>query len=91
MRGDKKARRVVKRARWLLLRNAENLQGHDERIRLRELLAANRALLVVHLLKDDLKHLWTYRYAALPCESGKAGTTVPCEAESSHSNALHGG
>jgi transposase len=63
VRGDKKARQVVKGARWLLLRNAENLQGCDERIRLRELLAANRALLVVYLLKDDLKHLWTYRYA----------------------------
>jgi transposase len=63
VRRDKKARQVVKGARWLLLRNAENLQGRDERIRLRELLAANRALLVVYLLKDDLKHLWTYRYA----------------------------
>lgn len=64
VRTDKKARKVVKGARWLLLRNAENLQGRDERIRLRELLVANRALLVVYLLKDDLKHLWTYRYPA---------------------------
>lgn len=62
VRGDKKARKVVKGARWLLLRNAENLKDRDERIKLRELLAANRALLVVYLLKDDLKHLWTYRY-----------------------------
>lgn len=63
LRGDKRARQVVKGARWLLLRNAENLKDRDERIRLRELLAANKALLVVYLLKDDLKHLWTYRYA----------------------------
>jgi len=30
---------------------------------LRELLAANRALFVVYVLKDDLKRLWRYRYA----------------------------
>lgn len=63
LRRDKKAREVVKGARWLLLRNAENLKDKAERIRLRELLAANRALLVAYVLKDDLKHLWTYRYA----------------------------
>ena len=33
-----------------------------KRIRLRELLAANRPLLTVYVLKDDLKHLWDYRY-----------------------------
>jgi transposase len=64
LRGDKKARQVVKGARWLLLRNAENITDRADRIRLRELLAANKALLVVYLLKDDLKHLWTYRYPA---------------------------
>jgi len=64
LRGDKKARQVVKGARWLLLRNRENITDRADRIRLRELLAANKALLVVYLLKDDLKHLWTYRYPA---------------------------
>lgn len=52
----------MKGARWLLLRNADGIKNRDDRIRLRELLAANKALLVVYLLKDDLKHLWTYRY-----------------------------
>jgi len=62
LRADPKARRVVKSCRWLLLRNKENVTRTEDRIRLRELLAANRPLLTVYLLKDDLKHLWDYRY-----------------------------
>jgi transposase len=61
LRTDKPARQVVKGARWLLLRNAENVSPTD-RIKLNDLLAANRALMVVYVLKDDLKHLWDYRY-----------------------------
>lgn len=61
LRHDKKARRVIKGSRWLLLRNAENVTG-DEQIRLTELLKANRPLMTVYVLKDDLKHLWDYRY-----------------------------
>jgi transposase len=62
LRADKKARRVVKSSRWLLLRNQENLTRKEDRIKLRELLAANRVLMTVYVLKDDLKHLWDYRY-----------------------------
>jgi transposase len=57
-------RRVIKGARWLLLRNRENLTTPADRIRLRELLQANRALFVVYVLKDDLKQLWRFRYPA---------------------------
>jgi transposase len=57
-------RRVIKGTRWLLLRNRENLTNPADRIRLRELLQANRALFVVYVLKDDLKQLWRFRYAA---------------------------
>jgi transposase len=60
LRADKPARQVVKGARWLLLRNAQNVSP-TERIQLNELLAANRALWVVYVLKDDLKRLWDYR------------------------------
>lgn len=63
LRGDGAARRVVKTSRWLLLRNRENLAA-DQAVRLDELLDANRALLTVYLLKDDLKHLWRYRSEA---------------------------
>ena len=53
-------RQVIKGSRWLLLRNAEGVTGKD-RVRLRELLAANRKLATVYVLKDDLKRLWDYR------------------------------
>ncbi len=54
-------RRVIKGTRWLLLRNQANLT-RSERVRLKELLAANRRLWVVYVLKDALKELWRYRY-----------------------------
>lgn len=54
------ARRVIKGTRWLLLRNGAGL-AKAERVRLRELLRANRALFIVYVLKDDLKQLWKYR------------------------------
>lgn len=62
LRQDKPARAVVKGARWLLLRNRENI-GKEDRVRLSELLAANRTLATVYVLKDDLKRLWDYTYA----------------------------
>lgn len=61
LRHDKKARKVVKGARWLLLRNYDNIRSPADRVRLDELLRANRRLMTVYVLKDDLKHLWTYR------------------------------
>ena len=63
LRDDKPARRVVKTSRWLLLRNRENVPA-DKAVQLDELLAANRALLTVYLLKDDLKQPWRYRSEA---------------------------
>lgn len=61
LRHDRTARKVIKGARWLLLRNREHVKPED-RVRLRELLDANRHLTVVYVLKDDLKHLWNYTY-----------------------------
>lgn len=57
-------RRVIKGTRWLLLRNREHVTAPQDRIRLREVLAANRPLWVVYVLKDALKQLWRYRYRA---------------------------
>ena len=59
---DRQARRLVKGSRWLLLRNRENLTRQDDQVRLKELLAVNRALFIVYVLKDDLKALWGYRH-----------------------------
>ena len=61
LKGDKPARRLIKGARWLLLKNPENLTRPNDQVRLKELLDANRALLRCYLLKDDLKELWQYK------------------------------
>lgn len=63
LRHDKATRHVVKSSRWLLLRNAQSLQP-EGRVALKELLQANRPLSVVYLMRDELKALWHYRYAA---------------------------
>jgi transposase len=61
LRQQPQARKVIKSARWLLLRNYEDVRPED-RVTLRELLAANRRLATAYVLKDDLKHLWDYTY-----------------------------
>lgn len=63
LRGDGHARRLVKGSRWLLLRNRENVTRPEDQVRLDELLAANKALMTVYVLRDDLKALWRYRHA----------------------------
>ena len=45
----RRAREVLKGSRWLLLRNAKNLK-HSNRVKLKELLAANRRLATVYAL-----------------------------------------
>lgn len=48
---------MVKTSRWLLLRNRGDVPA-DQAVKLDELPAANRALLIVNLLKDDLEQRW---------------------------------
>ncbi len=50
---------MVKRARWLLLRNRGNLKTPAQRVRLDEVLAANQSLMTVYVMKEQLKALWT--------------------------------
>ena len=57
LRHDKPARKVVKRSRWLLLRNRDNLKA-EQAVKLEELLQANQPLMTVYVLKDQLKELW---------------------------------
>jgi transposase len=71
LREDKPARRVVKTSRWLLLRNRENVPV-DQAVRLKELLAANKALLTAYVLKDDLKQLSQYRSEAWAREAWRS-------------------
>lgn len=66
LRAEPKARQVIKRSRWLLLRNRANLDD-EQAIRLNELLAANQPLATVYVLKAELKEIWyapTVREAA---------------------------
>jgi len=67
LRHDKPARRIVKGACWTLLRNRENGTAPDDRVRLDGLLRANRALMTLDVLRDDLKHLWDFRQRAAAC------------------------
>ena len=58
LRHDKPARRVVKQAHWLLLRNRTSL-GARERVRLEDVLQANQPLMTAYVMKEELKALWT--------------------------------
>ena len=64
LRGDKAARKVMKGSKWLLLRNKKNVRSREDRVKLAELLAANKKLATVYVMKEDLKRLWKYRYPA---------------------------
>lgn len=56
------ARKVIESSRWLPLRNEDNIKSEADRVRLAELLSANRKLATVYVLKDDLKSLWDPRH-----------------------------
>ena len=61
LRGQRRERRIVKSAGWLLLKNRDSLRPGED-VELEELLAANHALFVVYVLRDALKELWAYRH-----------------------------
>jgi transposase len=61
LRADRPQRRIVKSARWLLLKNRASLRPEQD-VTLDELLAANHSLFVVYVLRDALKELWAYRH-----------------------------
>ena len=63
LRHDRRGRRIVKGARWLLLKNRDSLRPGED-IELDELLAANHSLFVVYVLRDALKDLWAQRRPA---------------------------
>jgi transposase len=51
LRADRDHRRLIKGARWLLLKNRDSLRPGED-VELEELLAANRPLFVVYVLRD---------------------------------------
>jgi transposase len=60
-RASKEDKAVYKGARYLLLKNSKNVRSKDHRQQLKELLALNEVINTVMILKDKLKHIWTYR------------------------------
>lgn len=57
-------RAVIKGSRFILLKNAENLFD-DQKAKLQELVAINKNISTVLILKDQLKKLWDYKYQAV--------------------------
>ncbi len=50
---------VLKGTRWLLLKNAENLDPEkDEKVRLKEALKLNEPLAAAYYMKEDLRRFW---------------------------------
>ena len=58
LREDKPARRLVKQAHWLLLRNRSRL-SEQQQVHLDEVLAANQSILTAYVMQEQLKTLWT--------------------------------
>jgi transposase len=58
-RAEADQKKVLKGARWLLLKNPENLDtDRDEKVRLEEALALNKPLATAYYLKEDLRRFW---------------------------------
>jgi transposase len=56
---DVQHKEVLKGTRWLLLKNAEDLdEEKDEKKRLKEALALNEPLAVAYYMKEDLRRFW---------------------------------
>ena len=52
---------VFKGTKYLLLKNRSNVRRHKDRRHLEELLKLNKVINTILILKDKLKHIWTYR------------------------------
>lgn len=58
-RAEADQKKVLEGARWLLLKNPENLDTEeDEKTRLEEALALNKPLATAYYLKEDLRRFW---------------------------------
>jgi len=60
-KASKEDKAVYKGAKYLLLKNRRNVRRKSHRKQLKELLALNEVINTVLILKDKLKHIWTYR------------------------------
>jgi transposase len=60
-KASKADKAVFKGTKYLLLKNRKNVRRPSHRHHLEELLNLNQAINTVMILKDKLKHIWTYR------------------------------
>ena len=60
-KASKDDKTVYKGAKYLLLKNRKNIRRQSHRQQLKELLALNQVINTVMILKEKLKHIWTYR------------------------------
>ena len=63
-KASKEDKAVFKGSKYLLLKNRKNLNTHQQRQHLKELLALNETINTVMILKETLKHIWAYRSRA---------------------------
>ena len=60
-RASKADKDVYIGSKYLLLKNRKNVRRQSHRQQLKELLALNQVINTVMILKEKLKHIWTYR------------------------------
>ena len=60
-KASEKNKEVFKGARYLLLKNRSNIRRTKDREQLKQLLELNEVINTVLILKDKLKHIWSYR------------------------------
>lgn len=63
-KAGKEDKAVYKGTKYLLLKNRNNLKTQEQRQHLKDLLALNETINTVMILKEKLKHIWTYRSRA---------------------------
>ncbi len=63
-KASKKDKAILKGAKYLLLKNRKNVRRRSHRRPLRKLLKINEMINTVMILKDKLKHIWSYRSRA---------------------------
>lgn len=59
---------VYKGAKYLLLKNRANIRKQSHRKQLKALLQLNQVINTVMILKEKLKHIWTYRSRTWACK-----------------------
>lgn len=71
LKDNKAARASIKRSRWVLLKNRDNLTEQQE-VKLSQIMETNQPLTTVYILKEQLKEIWR---AQTPWEAARLWRT----------------